>query len=409
MKVLVVTQYFQPEGFRINDLVEGMIERGHEITVLTGLPNYPSGRFAQGYGVSGPYRETWHGARVVRTPLVPRGKGGGVRLAINYLSFAISASLLGPLRCSGKYDAILVYEPSPITVGIPARVLSWLKGAPILFWVQDLWPESLAATGAIRSPLILRAVERLVRWIYRGCARILVQSEAFFEPISRLGVPIDRLRYFPNSAEAFYQPLAPDADWNGPSLPSGFRVMFAGNIGAAQSLETLLSAAELLREQKDIHWVVVGDGRLVDWLKKEIGRRNLADRVHLMGRFPVESMPSWFGKADVMLATLRRDPVFASTIPSKIQSYLACAKPIVAALDGEGARIIADAGAGVAVPAEDAVALAEAVRSIYRLPAAERKALGECGLAYHKRHFEREYLIDKLDLWLKELQVGANE
>jgi colanic acid biosynthesis glycosyl transferase WcaI len=404
MRVLVVSQYFWPENFRINDLVSGLVERSHEVTVLTGLPNYPSGKLFAGFGFGGPYRSQFGGAELVRVPLIPRGNGRAVRLVLNYLSFALAASLLGSWRCKGPYDVIFVFEPSPITVGIPARVISKVKGTPILFWVQDLWPESLSATGTIRSPRILGAVASLVRWVYRGCAKVLVQSEAFVQPILHLGVGLDKIRYFPNSAEALYQAPPTGEAWAGPPLPTGFRVMFAGNIGAAQSIETILAAAEILRGYGDIHWIVVGDGRLAPWLKEEVSRRALGDRIHLVGQFPLAAMPAWFAQADLMLASLRRDPAFALTIPSKIQSYLACAKPVVAALDGEGARVVASAGAGFSVPAEDAEGLAEAVLKIYKMDPAGRKILGDNGREYYEKHFDREKLLDKLEDWLSEVK-----
>jgi colanic acid biosynthesis glycosyl transferase WcaI len=180
--------------------------------------------------------------------------------------------------------------------------------------------------------------------------------------------------------------------------------MFAGNIGAAQSIETLLAAAEILRDHRDIHWIVVGDGRLAPWLREEVARRGLGTQVHLAGQFPLAAMPAWFAQADLMFASLRRDPVFALTIPSKIQSYLACAKPIVAALDGEGARVVNVSGAGVAVPAEDAQGLAEAVLKIYKMDASGRKVLGDNGRKYYEKHFDREKLLDKLDEWLSEVK-----
>lgn len=404
MRVLVISQYFWPENFRINDLVEGLLERSHEVTVLTGLPNYPSGKLSPGFGFGGPYTSQFGGATVIRVPLVPRGNGRAIRLVLNYFSFAFTASLLGSWRCKGRYDAILVFEPSPITVGIPARVISWLKGVPILFWVQDLWPESLSATGAVKSPRVLEAVAGLVRWIYRGCAKVLVQSEAFVQPLLELGVNTDKIHYFPNSAEAIYQAPPAGEAWTAPALPAGFRVMFAGNIGAAQSIETLLAAAEILRDHADIHWIVVGDGRLAPWLREEVARRGLGAQVHMVGQFPLAAMPGWFAQADLMFASLRRDPVFALTIPSKIQSYLACAKPIVAALDGEGARVVKVSGAGVAVPAEDAQGLAEAVLKIYKMDASGRKVLGDNGRKYYEKHFDREKLLDKLDEWLSEVK-----
>src|SRR5580765_1470333 len=185
MKLLVLTQYFWPENFRINDVVEGLASRGHEVTVYTALPNYPAGKFFEGYGFFGPLTQKHGSVEVRRVPLIPRGKGGRVRLALNYLSHAFMATLLAPFQ--PKCDAILVFEPSPMTIGIPARALRALTGAPLVFWVQDLWPESLSATGAVRSRAMLSLVDRLIKWIYRGCDRVLVQSEAFVPSVEAQG------------------------------------------------------------------------------------------------------------------------------------------------------------------------------------------------------------------------------
>src|SRR5262245_28638700 len=265
MNILIVTQYFWPENFRINDLALGLRNRGHKVTVFTGKPNYPDGRFIPGYGFFERSSDNFERIPVIRVPLVPRGNGGAVRLVLNYLSFALFACILAPFRCKGGFDAIFVFEPSPITVGLPALVLKRFKRAPVLFWVQDLWPESLSATGAVRAPLILGAVARLVRLIYRHCELILVQSRAFIEPIAAFGIDRARIRYYPNSAEELYRVVdsATGAD-SGIRLPSGFRVMFAGNIGAAQDFATILEAAQRLKDEGDIHWVIVGDGRMHD-------------------------------------------------------------------------------------------------------------------------------------------------
>lgn len=407
MRVLIVTQYFWPEVFRINDLALGLRERGHEVTVFTGKPNYPEGRFFPGYGFFGRAREDYHGVRVLRVPLVPRGEGGPLALFLNFLSFAMFASLLAPFRCRGPFDAILVYEPSPVTVGLPALVLKRLKNAPVLFWAQDLWPETLTATRAVRSRWILALVDRLVRFIYRRCDLILVQSRAFTPHVQAQGVPAERIRYYPNSAEELYravavEPGAPERRL----LPGEFRVMFAGNIGAAQDFETIVAAAERLKQQRDIGWVILGDGRLYGWVEQEIARRGLGDTVRLLGRHPVESMPRFFALADAMLVTLRNEPIFSLTVPTKLQSYLACGRPVVAALDGEGARVIEESGAGIAVRAGESAALAEAVQKLHRTPAAERENMGRRGREYFERHFERTLLLDRLDQWIREIVEG---
>jgi glycosyltransferase involved in cell wall biosynthesis len=300
---------------------------------------------------------------------------------------------------------ILVFEPSPVTVGIPAIVLKKFRRTPILFWVQDLWPESLSATGTTESNWILSGVESLVRLIYRHCDKILIQSEAFRASIERLGVKREHIAYFPNSAEPFYRPLSLEREASEQSrLPKGFRVMFGGNIGKAQSFETILDAAELLKDHMDIHWIIVGDGRMFSWVRDEVQKRGLGQTVHLLGRFPAEEMPRYFALADVLLVSLRKQPIFSLTIPSKVQSYLACGKPIIAALEGEGARVIKEAGAGLTPSPENSKELGEAVLAMYRKPEDERRAMGLKGRMYFESHFERTLLLDRLDRWMTELK-----
>lgn len=400
MKIVVVTQYFWPETFRINDLVAGLVERGHEVTVLTGIPNYPEGRFFSGYSFFLNLRQDYRGARVLRVPLIPRGRGGGVRLALNYLSFACCASLLAPFICRGSYDLVFVYEPSPITVGLPALVLKKVKRAPLFFWVQDLWPESLSATGAVRNERALGLVAKMVRFIYARCDRILVQSSAFAPLIERHNVPAEKIVYFPNSVEKIYRPAEDSEAVSVQALPAGFRVVFAGNIGAAQDFGTILTAAERLKEHPHIQWIIIGDGRMLDWVREQVGSRGLAGSVHLLGRFPLEAMNGFFAQADALLVTLKRDPIFATTIPSKIQSYMACGKPIVAALDGEGARLVVESGSGLATPAEDPDALARSILALAALPQEERATMGQRGRAYCEENFERDMLIGKLEDWM---------
>lgn len=402
LRLLVISQYFWPESFIINDLVQGLVERDFQVTVLTTIPNYPKGRFFPGYGLWARRRENFHGARVIRVPQLPRGQGNGLRLAANYLSFALSACLFGPLLCRERYDRILVFEPSPVTVGLPALVMKKLTRAPIAFWVQDLWPESLSATGAVRSPWLLKLVERLVRFIYKHCDLLLTQSQAFFPSIKDLGVPEERLRYLPNFAEDLYQPMqlpldAPERTM----LPAGFKVMFAGNLGMAQDFPTILAAAAKLRDHADIHWLILGDGRQRAWIEEEIKAQGLQASVHLLGRHPKDSMPRFFSLADALLVSLKKDPIFAITVPAKVQSYLACAKPIIAALDGEGGRIITEAKAGLAVPAEDPDALAAAVLDLAAMDETDRQALGQNGRACFTQNFDRTMLLDRLTGWLR--------
>lgn len=405
MRILVVTQYFWPEQFRVNDLVVGLRERGHEVTVLTGQPNYPGGRFYPGYGLTGPTKEKFSGAEINRVPLLPRGSRQGIQLALNYLSFVIFACLLGPFRCRGQFDLVLVFEPSPVTVALPGLVMGWTKQAPTWLWVQDLWPESLRATGVVRSERILAWVRRLVRFIYKRCDLVLVQAESFRPMIVAEGKSPEAIRYFPNWAESLYRLLGPQQ--RKPDLPDGFVLMFAGNIGTAQSFETILEAADRLRTEPKIQWVIIGDGSQRAVIKQKIEEFGLQHQVRMLGSKPVEQMPEYFAQADALLVTLRKDPIFSLTIPSKLQSYLACGRPIVGSLDGEGAKVIRESGAGFAVPAGDGTALAEAVSRIYRIPKEEREAMGRRGRAYFEREFERERLLDRLEGWMRESREAA--
>lgn len=403
MNILIVTQYFWPENFRINDLVLDLKQKGHSVTVLTGVPNYPDGDFFEGYSLFRRTKEDFNGVQVLRVPLISRGRSKGLRLALNYFSFAFFASLLGPFYCKGRYDAIFVFEPSPITVCLPAIVLKKVKNAPVLFWVLDLWPESLSATGAVSSGTVLKAVGKLVRFIYSQCDKILVPSKGFISQVSGMGFPPENIHYFPNWTEEIYRQAPDKTRLAGlAALPDGFKIVFAGNIGAAQSFATILDAAESLKGTPDIHWLIAGDGRMSDWVKDQIRLRNLESSVHMLGRHSPETIVGLFSEADALLVTLKRDPAFALTVPGKIQSYLACGKPVIASLDGEGGRLIDEAGAGIACPAEDAGALASAVLRLRGMSAGARREIGEKGRKFCEFNFTRAALLHKLEGWLLE-------
>lgn len=397
MKLLIVSQHFFPEQFRISDLALGLKARGHSLTVLTGLPNYPKGKIYPGYRRFLPYKENWQGITIIRVPMIPRGKGSHFRLTLNYLSYAIMSSLLAPFLCRDKYDSIFIFQTSPITQALAGIVLKKLKSTPVFLWVQDLWPESLSATGKVRSPLILKWVGRFTRFIYRNCDKILIQSRAFEKNILEHGIDENKIIYYPNSCEEFYKPLSPIPSDKMLSLPEGFRVMFAGNIGAAQAIPTILDAAEKLKHQPEIKWIFVGDGSERQNLEDEIKKRDLQDHIIWVGSHPAEEMPYFFSQADIMLVTLTKQPIFALTIPSKVQSYMACAKPIVAAIDGETARVISEANAGKTVPAGDSAQLAEAVLTIYQMPLHERNQLGWNAYHYFEKHFEKHRSIEQLE------------
>lgn len=401
LRILIVSQYFWPENFRITDLSLALKEKGHEVTILTGMPNYPAGKLHDGYSWWKNRREIMQDIPIVRVPLFVRRESKPWQLVLNYVSFVFSACLLAPWLLRKKnFDIVFYVNYSPITAAIPAILMAKLKKAPIFFWVQDLWPESLGAAGAVKSPTILLMVSWMVKKIYHSCDRILVQSQSFIEPAVAVGADRKKIQYFPNWAESLYKPVELSADSiERKEVPNdGFIVMFAGNLGVAQSLESIVAAAEILRNE-NIHWVFLGDGRRRDWLQNTVTDKQL-DKVHVLGSRPIERMPAYFSLADVMLVTLKDDSVMATTIPGKVQSYLACNKPIIGALNGAGARIIDDSQAGYSVASGDVQGLASAVLRMSRLNKLERDAMGQSARYYYEQNFDRDKLIDQLELWM---------
>jgi glycosyltransferase involved in cell wall biosynthesis len=395
MKVLLVSQYYWPESFPINAITRSMAERGHEVLVLTGQPNYPQGRVFPGYHSWHCGRQTHDGVNIQRIPLAPRGRSA-LGLAINYLSFVVTGALLAPWHLRRqRADIIFVYAPSPILQALPAILLGRLWRRPVVLWVQDLWPESLSATGYVKNKIVLAAVAAVVRFIYHHVQLLLVQSEAFIETVRQLAGATPVI-YHPNSAdECFAEPLGEVATPDIPALDGGFVVMFTGNLGTAQAVDVIVEVAELLKEMLDIRFVILGDGSRKAWMEEQVKQRGLTN-LHLAGRFPMETMPGLMRRADALLVTLASQPIFAQTVPSKVQAYLACGKPIVASLDGEGARLVVQAGAGLAVPAEDAASLADAIVKLYRMSPEELVRMGSAGRECYERQFRHGLLVERL-------------
>lgn len=398
MKVLIFTQYFWPETFGINALARKLRDHGVEVTVMTGKPNYPEGKVFAGHSAWGTARESYHGIEVLRLPLFPRGKQSSLRLLLNYLSFIVAGTVIGPwLLRHRSFDAVFVYAPSPLLQALPAIWLARLKRAPMVLWVQDLWPESLSATGFIKNQRALDIVAHVVRFIYRHTDRVLVPSEAFRAPILALTKGAADIHYYPNAwIEEPVSDTLFDVEALTNDIASGFSVVFAGNLGAAQSLDTVLDAAERLQKTgSHARFFLIGSGSLSSWLNEEIQSRQLRN-VLLPGRFAPAAMPRLYEAASALLVSLRDEPIFAFTIPSKVQGYLAAGRPIIASINGEGARVVKEAGAGVACAAGDAQALAEAVQDLAGMDRRSRTEMGENARRYALTHFSLDRLTSDL-------------
>jgi colanic acid biosynthesis glycosyl transferase WcaI len=394
LNVLIVSQYFWPENFRINDLAKELVCRGHSVTVLTGLPNYPCGAVFDAFAVDPAKFSIYENVKVVRVPLVPRGRGA-VCLVLNYLSFAFFACVLGPWKLRGEnFDVVFTCQLSPVTVGLPGALMASFNNVPMAMWVLDLWPDTLRAMGIVKSEKILGFLEKLVGFIYQKCDLVLAQSKSFIPKIQKLAGPDVPVVYFPSWAEEVFkdQQVKPAAEV--PFKAGSFNLMFAGNLGEAQDFECILSAAEVLKNNLNIRWLIVGSGRMSSWVDAQVRLRGLDGSVLLLGRYPVERMPEFFLHADAMLVTLADQDIFSMTIPGKLQSYLAAGIPIVAALNGEGADVIQRANAGLTCGAGKAHDLASIVLKMSELSLNERQTMGRNGLEFSKREFDRRKVID---------------
>lgn len=403
MNILIVSQYFWPENFRINDLCAELVKRGHEVTVLTGKPNYPEGKTFSSYQDDPAAFSAYQGCKVLRVPMVARGHGAFM-LMLNYLSYVVCASIFGAFRLrKSSFDIIFVYEPSPVTVCLPAIFIKKIKKIPVVFWVQDLWPETLEAVGVVKSQKVLNLIGRLVRYIYNHCDLVLGQSRAFYEGIAKYCNDSKKIRYFPNWAEDVSTGSNITLVDEITQYDNTFNVLFAGNIGEAQDFPAILEAAALLKAWNfKARIFIVGDGRLQDWVKGEIAKQGLADYVFLLGRHPLEAMPDFYASVDSLLATLKKSPVFAKTIPCKVQSYMAAGKPLLTMISGEGSRIVTEAECGYIADSGDYKQLAKNIIQMSLLSGEDLSILGENARSYAKREFDRDKLITQLEIWFNE-------
>lgn len=397
MKILVVSQYFWPEEFRINDICKGLVEEGHEVEVLTGIPNYPEGKYFDGFSIFKRGPKQYDGVKVRRCFCVPRGKNSKIKLVLNYFSFAISSLFHIPFITKNKYDKILVYQLSPITMAIPAIAIKKIKKIPVDMYILDLWPESLLSIVNIKSTKIKKTIYNICKKIYKSADAIYITSKGFKRQLINLDIQEEKITYLPQWAEDTYKDEVLLKDKKLENLcENKFNIVFAGNIGKAQSIETIINAANICKEN-NIQWIVIGDGSEKSMAEKKVKELNIDNKVIFLGRKPVEEMPKYYNIADALLVTLGNDKLFTITVPAKIQSYMASGKPILGAISGEGNNVIKESNCGLACEAEDYKKLAELAQQMYMMTEKERKTLGKNGLRYFKKNFDRELLLRKIN------------
>jgi colanic acid biosynthesis glycosyl transferase WcaI len=412
MRILVVTQYFWPENFRINDLCAELVNRGHQVSVLTGTPNYPEGILFPEFASNPSSYYDYKGCSIIRVPVMVRGDGSSIKLLLNYISYIISASFIGVFKIRKQpFDVIFVYGTSPVTVCLPALLIKSFRKIPVIFWVLDLWPETLEAIGVVKSPVLIRWVGYVVRFIYNRCDLVLGQSKAFYDCISSYCDKPSKIKYFPSWSEpVFTKERKPDLLSDIEANDGFFKILFAGNIGEAQDFPSIIKAAQILKEKQiNAKFLIIGDGRAFEHVESEVENLQLKQHVELLGRFPLESMPSFYSSADALLVTLKDSKVFAMTIPGKVQSYMAAGKPILGMLSGEGSRVIDEASCGLIAVAGDYEMLASNVIKLISLTKLERIQLAENGRNYSSREFNREKLIQQLESWFVEVSSERKE
>ncbi|WP_201745406.1 glycosyltransferase family 4 protein [Alteribacter lacisalsi] len=406
--ILVISQYFYPEQFRINDMCEEWVERGYKVTVVTGIPNYPHGKFFKGYNFFKRRKENYKGMEIIRLPIIPRGNNS-LFLAMNYLSFVISG-YLWKLFTRVKADHVFIFEVSPMTQALPGVWYAKKRNIPCYLYVQDLWPENVEIVTGITNRKIIGPIEKMVNYIYRNCDRIFATSKSFVRSIQQRGVPDHKIEFWPQYAEDFYEKLESTSISEIPD-DNAFNVIFAGNIGNAQGLDILPKTAEILKQKKrNIRFNVVGDGRYKNELISEVEKRNVREMFNFIPRQPATRIPEFMAASDAAFLCLTNNRLFEMTIPAKLQSYMACGAPIIASADGEVKRIINESESGFCSEAGNAESLAENLLRIAELNDADLNQLGHNAKRYYDSNFNKEKLLDHMDQkFNEELKLGGEK
>ena len=409
LNILIVTQYYWPENFRINELSYELKRAGNNVIVLTGHPNYPSGKIFEDFKNKPDKYKIYKGIEIIRVPVIPRGNNR-LSLFINYLSFSINGTFLGILKLyKRKIDIVFTFQTSPVSVGIPSSIINSIKKSSQIIWILDLWPETLSAIGIIRKKWQLDIIRRLVSIIYSNCEIILVQSKSFIKKIKNFNK--DKIIYFPAWPESDFIKSSKRPAKEIIKKKDIFTILFAGNIGEAQDFPSIIKAAEKLVAKKFYKFriITVGDGSKKDWLIKEVKRKKLDNYFEILNQYPLERMPSFFAHADSLLVSLKNEEAFNMTIPGKIQTYLTSGIPILGMLNGEGAKTIISSKSGYVCAAGDFEGLSKIIIKMSFITKEKRKELGKNGKSFCRQQFNKERLIDKLQSIIEELYFAKTK
>lgn len=400
-RILIVGQHFWPESFRINDIADFLAnEKGCTVDVLCGLPNYPSGKFPDGYGYLRNRRQTHNNITIRRVFEIPRGNNSNLRIFINYISFPIASLFHIPYLLTKKYDKIFIYQLSPVMMSIAGIILGKLTRTETIMYVLDLWPENLYSVIDVKNPLLRKVAALISHWHYRHVDKLVALSEAMRQKLLEItGKTSDSIIVLPQAAEKLYETPLKDSSIEN-RFKDTFNIVFTGNISPAQSFPTMIQAAQILKNKglNNVRWIIVGDGMSRQEVEKDISTKGLDDMFIFEGQIPVADVPKYTNIANILVGCLVKSDLLEATIPAKVMSYIASGKPLVLAMDGEVQHLINDKiRCGFASNTEDAVALAENIEKIYSLSREEQADMGERARKYHFNHFERNLILNRLD------------
>lgn len=393
--VLVISQYFYPEEFRINDITKEWIKRGYKVTVITGIPNYPFGKFYKGYGIFNKNRENYDGVNVIRLPIIPRGKNS-IMLALNYLSFVISGYIWSKFT-KIKADITFIYEVSPMTQALPGIWYAKKMKIPCFTYITDLWPENVEYVIGLKNKKLINLIGKMSDYIYKNSTKIFTSSNSFIEKIHYRGIELEKLEFWPQYAEDFYKPLL-DNNFCGDIDKSKFNLTFAGNVGFAQGLDILPDVANLLKiEEVNFCFNIIGDGRYKTKLIREVKEKRVVEYFNFIDKQPATKIPQFLAVSDAALISLAHSEVFSITIPAKTQSCMACGVPIILSANGEVQKIITNAKAGYVSDAGDVKMLAQNIKKMSKLKKEDLDKMGQNSREYYNNNFSKEMLLNKMD------------
>lgn len=398
-KILVVSQHYWPESFRITDICDFFVEQDCEVEVLCGMPNYPKGKFYEGYSYIKNRKQVHNSVKIRRTFEVARGDNSNIRIFLNYISFPTASLFHLPRLLFNKYDKIFIFQTSPVMMALPGILVGKMKNIETTIYVLDLWPENLYSVLNIKNSLARKLLGKISHWHYKKADKLIILSEKMktkiLEVTSSAG---ENIAVLPQACEKIYEKDIKDKSLHA-KYSKGFNIVFTGNLSPAQSFETIIEAAKALKEAgiPDINWIIVGDGMSRGWLEEQVAKENLHDSFFFEGMKPVSDIPKYTNIANLLIGCLVKSDFLEATIPSKVMSYIASGKPLVLAMDGEVQQLINKTiKCGLAGPAGDAKMLTENIKELYSLSASDRQKMGARGREYHFKHFERNIVLQKL-------------